>query len=198
MLHPGTSPSSTFGSSPRMDMARSARLFLCSRCRDQVLLCSHCDRGQRYCSRACSSMSRRERRRQAARRYQNSRRGQLMHAARQSRLRQRRRSLRQQAARRDIDKVTHQGCSVAGCDASLLACETPSIYEVREVREVRAATLGCESASDTAPASAGTAPLAAPAAWVCRRCAHPLLPRVRQGWLRTASVRWRSGHDHPT
>ena len=39
-------------------MARSARLFLCARCRDQVLLCSHCDRGQVYCSRACSVASR--------------------------------------------------------------------------------------------------------------------------------------------
>ena len=28
----------------------TARHFLCARCRDQVLLCSHCDRGQQYYS----------------------------------------------------------------------------------------------------------------------------------------------------
>jgi len=88
-------------------MDRAARLFLCARCRDQVLLCSHCDRGQQYCSRSCSSVSRRERRRQTAQRYQSSRGGQLKHAARTACWRQRRRSLRQAIV--DINKVTHQG-----------------------------------------------------------------------------------------
>jgi len=32
----------------------------CARCRAQVLLCSRCDRGQRYCSQACSFAARRE------------------------------------------------------------------------------------------------------------------------------------------
>ena len=74
-------------------MARSARLFLCARCRDQVLLCSHCDRGQLYCSRACSFARRHERRRETAQRYQSSA-GRLKHAARTA-LAERRRSLRQ-------------------------------------------------------------------------------------------------------
>ena len=39
-------------------MDRPARLFLCARCRTQVLLCSHCDRGQRYCTPACSRQAR--------------------------------------------------------------------------------------------------------------------------------------------
>jgi len=39
-------------------MDRPARLFLCARCRCQVLLCSHCDRGQRYCTPACSRQAR--------------------------------------------------------------------------------------------------------------------------------------------
>lgn len=169
-------------------MDRVARLFLCARCRDQVLLCSHCDRGQRYCSRSCSSVSRRERRRETAQRYQSSRSGQLKHAARMGRWRQRRRSLRQASAG-DINKVTHQGCSVAPADASLLACETPSPCEAHEP------TVDTGSANNTAAASAGTAAFAA---LVCRRCAHRLLPHVRQGFLRSSRVRWRGGHDHPT
>jgi hypothetical protein len=166
-------------------MDRVARLFLCARCRDQVLLCSHCDRGQQYCSRTCSSVSRRERRRQTAQRYQNSRGGQLKHAARTACWRQKRRSLRQ-ASVGDIDKVTHQGCPAASADASLLACETPSACELIIV---------AGSAKDTVPAIAGTVSLAV---LVCRRCTQPLLPHVRQGFLRASSHRWRGGHDHPT
>lgn len=102
-------------------MERSARLFLCARCRDQVLLCSHCDRGQQYCSRACSRLSRREQRRQAAQRYQNSYAGRLKHAARSARWRQRRRLL-QCAAGDEFHKVTHQGCPQPEPDAPLQAC----------------------------------------------------------------------------
>ena len=167
-------------------MDRTGRLFVCARCRDQVLLCSHCDRGQQYCGRACSSASRRERRREAAERYQRSRGGRLKHAARTARWRYRRRSLRQASRGGDIDKVTHQGCRVAPGDASLLACETPSACEP---------SIDVEPADIAMPASAGMAAFAAP---VCRRCAHPLLPHLRQGWLRASSVRSRGGHDHPT
>ena len=52
-----------------------ARLFVCSRCRAQVLLCTHCDRGQRYCGRVCSRAAREDSRREAAQRYQRSRAG---------------------------------------------------------------------------------------------------------------------------
>jgi len=162
-------------------MDRTARLFLCARCRDQVLLCSHCDRGQQYCSRACSRVSRRERRRETAQRYQSSRCGRLKHAARTARWRDRRRSLREGG-----NKVTHQGCSVAHADASLPVCDIPSGGEL---------TISTESRTDTAIASAGTVPFAA---WVCRRCAQRLLPHVRQGWLRPSSVRRRHAHDHPS
>ena len=166
-------------------MARSARLFLCARCRDQVLLCSHCDRGQLYCSPACSLAGRRERRRQTAQRYQHSRGGRLKHAARSACWRQRRRSLRQASAGGDIDKVTHQGCPHALADASLLACDKPGACEI---------TALTESAADAVPATAAADSFVA---LVCRRCAHPLLPHLRLGWLRSSSVRGRSRHDHP-
>jgi hypothetical protein len=168
-------------------MARSARLFLCARCRDQVLLCSHCDRGQLYCSRACSFASRRERRQETAGRYQRSRSGRLKHAARSARWRERRRGA-QAGAVGDVDKVTHQGSPRPLADASLLACDTPSACEL---------TAPTELATDAEPATA-----AALVAAACRRCAHTLLPHVRLGWLRRSSraeqrARGRSRHDHP-
>ena len=169
-----------------MDVARSARLFLCARCRDQVLLCSHCDRGQLYCGRACSFAGRRERRREAAGRYQRSRGGRLKHATRSARWRERRRSLSADSAGGEIDKVTHQGCPRPLADASLLACDTPSACELSAPTEL---------AADAAPATAAAPPLVAA---VCRRCAHALRPHVRLGWLRRSSIRGRNRHDHPS
>ena len=182
MLHPGTSPSSTLWLDARGGHGpfshRSARLFLCARCRDQVLLCSQCDRGQQYCSRACSSTSRRERRREAAQRYQSSRRGRRRHAARTACWRRRRRTLRQHAPC-GANKVTHQGCPDDGAQASLLACDTPSACE-------SIAPIG--SVPNTARAAANAVPFAA---LVCQRCAQPLPLHVRLGYLRPSSVRLR-------
>jgi hypothetical protein len=87
----------------------TARLFLCARCRTQVLLCSRCDRGQIYCGGDCAQQARRHAQREAAHRYQASRRGRLMHAARSRRYR----------ARRKI--VTHQGSPAAAADDLLAA-----------------------------------------------------------------------------
>ena len=182
VLHLGRVRPASVGSMPEVDMNRSARLFLCARCRDQVLLCSHCDHGQQYCSRACSSASRRERRREAAVRYQSSRRGRRRHAVRTACWRRQRRSLRQPGTLGDTDKVTHQGCPDRGGQASLLACDTPNACE---------SVVLIESVHDTAPIVAGAVPFAAR---VCRRSAQPLLPHVRGGYLRPRSVRWRRAH----
>lgn len=76
------------------------RFFLCGRCRAQVLICSHCDRGQIYCALECSHAAREESQRHAGRRYQHSRRGRFAHAERARRYRQR---------RRQKNNVTHQG-----------------------------------------------------------------------------------------
>jgi len=89
-------------------MACSARVYLCARCRCQVLICSHCDRGQRYCAGGCAGAARRESLQGAGQRYQGSRRGRHRHAERQRRYRQRQR-----------EKVTHQGSPGAGADGSL-------------------------------------------------------------------------------
>lgn len=79
-------------------MCRSARFYSCARCHDQVIICSHCDRGQRYCSAECAEQSRLENQRAAGARYQSNFQGRQAHARRQRHYRQRQR-----------EKVTHQG-----------------------------------------------------------------------------------------
>jgi hypothetical protein len=79
-------------------MEPTARFYLCARCRRQVVICSSCDRGQRYCGGECAQAARQESLRAAGRRYQTSRRGRHRHAERQRRYR-----------RRPGKKVTHQG-----------------------------------------------------------------------------------------
>ena len=181
VLHPGTSPSSTFGSSPRMCMDLPARLFLCARCRAQVLLCSHCDRGQRYCSRECSGPARRASLRQAAQRYQRSRSGRMAHAARSLRWRAQHPSDPRRTAGGAVPDgvpaniVTHQGSPNPVADAPLAVC--PS--------------------DDAEPKL--TEGLSDPGIGHCRRCAAALQPWLRQGFLRRAPSAGRHlvrSHDH--
>ena len=89
-------------------MQSSARLFNCARCRCQVAICSHCDRGNIYCGKRCSETARRQSQREASKRYQKTRRGRLAHAERQRRYCQRRRK-----------KVTHQGSLPVLADETL-------------------------------------------------------------------------------
>ena len=77
------------------------RLFLCGRCRQQVRICSGCDRGQIYCGSTCSRAARRMSLQAAGSRYQATRPGRVRHAQRQADYR-RREGLRKR-------KVTHQG-----------------------------------------------------------------------------------------
>ena len=83
-------------------MAYPPRLFNCARCACQVVICSHCDRGQIYCAGDCAHQARQESLNQAGQRYQSSRKGQRTHATRQAQYRE-----------RQQQKVTHQG-SVPG------------------------------------------------------------------------------------
>jgi hypothetical protein len=59
-------------------------------CRAMFFLCSHCDRGQRYCSLACRQQARLHQHRSANRRYQQSLEGRLDHRDRQRQYRERR------------------------------------------------------------------------------------------------------------
>jgi hypothetical protein len=66
------------------------RLYSCQRCRIQVGICQRCDHGNIYCAGECSELSRRKSRCRAQARYQRTRRGALLHAARQRAWRKRR------------------------------------------------------------------------------------------------------------
>ena len=102
-------------------MQSSARLFNCARCRCQVVICSHCDRGNLYCGKRCSQAARRQSVRAAGERFQKSRRGRFAHAERQRRYRRRRRQ-----------KVTHQG-SLPGPPDETLPVESRTSAERGEV-----------------------------------------------------------------
>ena len=171
---------------PAMD--RSARLFLCVRCRQQVMLCSHCDHGHLYCSPSCSSAGRHEHRRHSAQRYQDSRGGRLKHAARTAcwrrRERQRQRCLCLSSAGADVNKVTHQGCPPVQADASLPACKT---------------TNACEPIDSPSSAADVVLPSATAPVWTaprCGLCGCAVLPHMRLGWLRRRAVAPGGRHDH--
>ena len=59
------------------------RFCKASECRSLFFICSHCDRGQRYCSEVCRQISRLQQQRAARRRYQQSPEGRLDHRDRQ-------------------------------------------------------------------------------------------------------------------
>ena len=180
----GTRPSSTLGvGSPGVRIDDSARLFLCARCFVQVRLCSHCDRGQRYCTRTCSSLARDAAQREAASRYQRSRGGRMAHAARSRRWRIRHHRIDPLATTQvqaDANIVTHQGSPGSPADAPLLAW-TSDRAEVSVTPD--------PDPSAAMPVERSTGP-------TCRRCGAALAPWVRQGFLRR-QVRVRAArHDH--
>ncbi len=92
-------------------MDPAGRRHLCAACRAPVLICSHCDRGQRYCTRGCAEQARQDSLHAAGRRYQATFNGRLQHAGRQRRYRQRQRQ----------QEVTHQGSPPSAPPVPLLA-----------------------------------------------------------------------------
>jgi hypothetical protein len=154
----------------------------------QVVLCSQCDRGNRYCSRPCWRLSRDAARREAAQRYQSSRRGRLAHAGRSRRWRQRRAAggVGDGHGAPGAQNVTHQGSRPGVAAAPLVAW----------THDTASASL------DTTPVAPGEHDTTPAAPWTCRRCATTQLARVRQGFLRHGQhhgrrwprLGWR--HDH--
>jgi len=69
-------------------MEANARLYNCVKCRNQVIICSSCDRGNIYCP-TCSKLARKQSLCAADKRYQNTLKGKLKHAARQKNYRDR-------------------------------------------------------------------------------------------------------------
>ena len=173
MLHPWAKPSSTPSVLPRVPMVEqtTARFFLCARCRQQVLVCRHCDRGQRYCADACAAMTRGELQRQAGVRYQRSRAGRFKHA-----LRTRRWRARRLAAPTKI--VTHQGSPCPAPDDLLGAAQTLTLV-----------TKAC-----TATTLISSRIALGPHLWRCHWCCVRCAALVRQGFL-GQERRPRHGHS---
>jgi len=99
-------------------MENTARLFNCARCQHQAVICSHCDRGNIYCSKQCSEVARKTSLRAAGRRYQRTRRGRFKHAARQYRYRARRK------------KVTHQSSPAPPLNDSLTLTRSETMASI--------------------------------------------------------------------
>ena len=107
-------------------MEETARLYHCARCRCQVIICSHCDRGNIYCNKSCADQARRASQNTAGKRYQRTRRGRFKHAARQRRYRAR------------CQKVTHQGSPLPPPnDPLILRPEAPAAVALIEDEGVR-------------------------------------------------------------
>ena len=166
----------------RMD--QPARLYLCARCRVQVVLCSRCDRGNRYCGRLCRHQARAEARRQTAQRYQRSWRGRIAHAHRSRRWRQRPVVCAADGSKGgDAHNVTHQG-SQPGVPSAPLVAWTHDSTSVELV----------DTAQGILAHSAAQEPIAR-ACWACRRCGALQPAALRQGFLRH-SLAVRRRHDH--
>lgn len=82
-------------------MCRSARLYNCARCGCQVIICSHCDRGNIYCAGDCARLSRQEKVKATQKRYEQTQKAKIAKSKRQYNYRQRQK-----------DKATDQGSRV--------------------------------------------------------------------------------------
>ena len=150
----------------------SGRLFVCARCHAQVVICSVCDRGQRYCSRQCSAQARRASLLKAGRLYQSSPVGGLAHARRARAYRQHKRQRLAQPppapapAPAPAKIVTHQ------CSQEL------DTGDVLAVKLDVARSTGCEE----------------PLRWHCCWCPRTGQSEVRCGFLRHARVSQHVAH----
>jgi hypothetical protein len=157
---PGLPMHDSFADTRRVE---PARMFLCARCRTQVLVCSHCDRGQRYCPDECYALTRRRAQREAGNRYQHSLKGRHKHA-------QRMRLWRARSVVR-VNKVTHQGSHPIGPGDVLAASPITE----------PTCTPNTSISSLLTPSAARTAALIA---YRCRFCWVAVRFQLRPGFLR--------------
>jgi hypothetical protein len=145
---------------------------LCACCRTQVVVCSHCDRGQLYCADGCSGLTRKRLQREAGSRYQRSRTGRHKHAQRMRRWREQRRA--------QTNKVTHQGSLGGGANDVLTASQTTEPL--------------CLSLPTLLRMPAPMRAMTTLTPWRCRFCGTQVLPLVRCGYLRrgTGAEPWPS------
>ena len=153
---------------------QTGRLFLCARCQAQVLVCSQCDRGQRYCANGCANITRRSRQREASNRYQQSRTGRHKHAARMHQWRKRRAA--------SVKIVTHHGSQDTPADAVLPVNESPPAISPDSQAQPPCRPIASDSIALSATANTR---ISMPASlWRCHWCQSPCPALVRQGFLR--------------
>ena len=183
-----------------------ARRFLCARCRAPALVCSRCDRGQIYCATGCATVVRQQSQRDAGRRYQCSRPGRFMHAARTQRWRERQALLAVPLAGSEMatpQSVTHQGSPSPASDAVLVA--VPTSLAAAAVPATPAAPAPSTQPCTTVTTSGASSSAATLPVWRCHWCHTPCAARVRLDFLRhsrsprpsrRASAREEPSHGH--
>ena len=164
---------------------QTGRLFLSARCQAQVLVCSQCDRGQRYCANGCSAITRLIRKREASIRYQQSRMGRHRHAARM----QRWRILRAASEK----MVTHHGSQVTPSDALLPG--NKSLPAISPDSQTQSPCIPIATDSIALSTTANTRISIPAPVWRCHWCQSPCPALVRQGFLRRS--RWVRNGCHP-
>ena len=164
---------------------QTGRLFQCARCQAQVLVCSRCDRGQRYCAAECADITRLSLQREAGKRYQQSRAGRHKHAARMHQWRKRRTAA--------VKIVTHHSSQATPADAVLAGNESPPAIPPDSQPQPPCSPTASEPIAHCATANTRSGLLAA--VWRCHWCRSPCPALIRQGFLRHSRW-WRNG-CHP-
>lgn len=164
------------------------RVFACGRCQAEVVVCSACDRGQRYCGRWCSAQMRQACQRGYGSRYQRSPVGRWAHAGRQARYRQRQRQ----------KEVTHQS-SQGPCGDAVLASEPAAQMQAAQMQAAQI-TAPQEAPQEAAHATPDrecvpeSAQAAVPARWRCHWCARTCDGIVRSARQAEARCKGRRVH----
>ena len=166
-------------------MGASCRLFLCARCGKTVVICGHCDHGNRYCEAKCSEAARRHSVREAGRRYQQKRSGAIDHSRRQRRYRASKKKTENSDASRFTPRIpcaTHPIATVVGPDEAKPA-SAPSPTQPTWVTDV--------AEEPRREPVHGPGPVAACVAWEprerarrCDFCGCLCDPRVRHDFIR--------------
>jgi len=112
-----------------MPNTSTIRIFQCLRCRCQVMVCQHCDHGQRYCAKDCRQLARKTACKRANEKYQKSLKGRFNNAERQQRFRQKQKEKNSLVGKQHqkVQKVTDQG-SLSNTSNDLLI-ETPCMQK---------------------------------------------------------------------
>jgi hypothetical protein len=144
------------------------RQFSCGTCRTLVVICSQCDRGNRYCGAGCAQVARRQSQRGASRRYQRTVVGKRGHAARQRIYRH----------RRAQKIVTRQGCEAGAKTRRVGRPQTKeSALDDSPTGHPAYCEPSAESPAHTTASTASKSPLAGLRA--CCLCGRWCGPRVR-------------------